>query len=653
MGYEGTIDSGVMKEAGAKADSEEKADALEPGANVMDGRNRDRVGLGGLVLLASWLCACGPKPDVADLPTAKATLARVGKRLSTRLAAADLTALATNDDRLLAALTGPERDALGRGALRFRIDRAADLYVAAPRGSEPFWLADQGFASTTVSLRDAEGPWTVARKRFDPGWVGLGVNGLDRSTRAHYAVFARSADGGRLAIEGLADDDWEVTTASDGVALERDVSGPIVGLPATLRGATLLRTRHDRRHAALLAGGRVWKTHVVAGRQPDQITIAFGNDPSTELTWSWRTRPGASASIVRLWKEGAEGFQEYRGSSTTITLRELLNDPVNLRHTVRVTGLDPDSSYGYSVGEGDGPGMSGWLSVRTAPRGLSDVSLLYLGDPQCGLEGWGKLLTAAHRRRPDTHAVLIAGDLVDRGNERSNWDHFFLRAMPVFGNVPVMPAVGNHEYLDRGPWLYRSFFALPENGPSGVESDLVYRFEIGDAFVAVLDSTAAVSDPSQARIQADWLDEQLGATRKSWKIVMFHHPLYASHPWRESPALRDCWVPVIDRHHVDLVLQGHDHAYLRTYPLRDNHRVSTPSEGTVYVVSVSGDKYVEQSPREYTEVGFSHVSTYQTIDIHARERRLLYGAYDASGRQRDGFTIEKPREERRVARRGR
>ncbi len=56
---------------------------------------------------------------------------------------------------------------------------------------------------------------------------------------------------------------------------------------------------------------------------------------------------------------------------------------------------------------------------------------------------------------------------------------------------------------------------------------------------------------------------------------MFHHPVYPSHPWRDTPALREHWVPIFDKHHVDLVLQGHDHAYLRTYPLRGHRRVDS------------------------------------------------------------------------------
>lgn len=607
----------------------------------MDGRHGTTRALLGLAVLAAGLSSCRPPAEVTETPEPRAVLAAAGVRLSRSLSAGALTELAARGDRVLAALTRSERDALARGALRFRIDRAADVYVAAARGSEPFWLDDLGFAPAGFTLSDPDTTWAVYRRRFTSGRVGLGVNGLDRSPRAHYAVFVASPDGRPVPVTALRGDDWQAVPASAGIALERDVAGPIGDLPAALRGATLLRTRHDRRHDSLLAAGRVWKTHVVSGAEPDQVAITLGNDPGSELTWSWRTRPGVGPPVVRVWKKGAAGFREYRGSSETIALRELLNDPVVLRHTVRVAGLEPDTSYAYAIGDGTGPGMSPWSSVRTPPRGPADVSLLYLGDPQCGLEGWGKLLDAAHRRRPDTHAVLIAGDLVDRGNERSNWDHFFLRAAGVFAGVPVVPAVGNHEYLDRGPWLYRAVFALPTNGPAGVPSDLVYSAELGDAFLAVLDSTAAVTDPDQARRQADWLDEALARTRRRWKLVMFHHPVYASHPSRESPGLRDAWVPVFDRHRVDLVLQGHDHAYLRTYPLRGGRRVAAPGDGTVYVVSVSGDKFYEQAARNYTEVGFTHVSTYQTLDIQAATNRLVYRSYDARGVVRDAFTLEK------------
>ena len=88
-----------------------------------------------------------------------------------------------------------------------------------------------------------------------------------------------------------------------------------------------------------------------------------------------------------------------------------------------------------------------------------------------------------------------------------------------------------------------------------------------------------------------------------------------------------------------MALQGHDHAYLRTYPLRGGVAVKSPAQGTTYVVSVAGTKYYEQDDHDYTEVGFERVSTYQVIDI--RGRQLTYRAFDADGRAVDEFVINK------------
>ncbi len=428
-------------------------------------------------------------------------------------------------------------------------------------------------------------------------------------------------------------------------------------MPDELVGAVLLQPAHSHRHATLLATGRVWKTHVIAGFLPDQVAISFGTDPARELVWTWTTSTAAKGTAIRIAlatsqetcdpKIVSHGYQPAKsrlltGEATLLKVPNLLNDPVVLRHRVAVKGLKPGTSYLYSLGDGSPAGWGPWRAVKTAPGRDHDLRFLYLGDAQTGLERWGSLLGAAYRRHPEINFVVVAGDLVDRGNERTNWDHFFLRAAAVFERVPFMPCAGNHEYLDMGPRLYRAFFDLPRNGPAAVLPELIYHFECGDVFFAVLDSTLAVADASQARRQADWLDAALRQSDATWKIVIFHHPVYPSHPWRETPNLRESWVPVFDRHHVHLVLQGHDHAYLRTYPLRDHRRVADPGAGTTYIVAVSGDKFVDQAHRDYIEVGYTGLPTYQTIEIKAGKRQLTYRAWSEAGQIVDQLVREKP-----------
>ena len=575
----------------------------------------------------------------------------------------DLSALATRGGAIVDQLQPRERAALGQGYLRFQADRPVVVDVAVPSATVPFWLADQRFRLTNLSLRNPDATWRLYRRTFDRGPIGLGVNGLDRTPPAHYVVFIRPRDGRagasgppRIHLDREESGCWRRVVARPGVSAAWDVCRPFETLPEELVDAVMLQTSHARRHSTLLASGRVWKTHVVSGRQPDQVAVAFGDDPARELVWTWRTAPEVASTALRIVRAPAGGGrgsapEEFdpssrqprvvEGDSTCVEVPSVVNDPVVRRHRVVVRGLEPDSVYFYALGAGTPRGWGPWRAVKTAPERGRPTRFLYLGDAQTGLARWGRLLEQAVRRHPDLDFLVLAGDLVDRGNERTNWDHFFLRAAGVFDRVPLMTCAGNHEYLDVGPRLYRAFFELPHNGPAGTDPDLVYSFESGDACFAVLDSTPAVCDPAAARRQAEWLDATFTRTRATWKLAMFHHPVYPSHPWRDTPALREYWVPVFDKHQVDLVLQGHDHAYLRTFPLRA-HRRTGPGQGTVYVIAVSGDKYVDPARRDYGEVQYSGVSTYQTIDIDADPRRLTYRAWTEDGRPIDEFRIEKP-----------
>ena len=61
------------------------------------------------------------------------------------------------------------------------------------------------------------------------------------------------------------------------------------------------------------------------------------------------------------------------------------------------------------------------------------------------------------------------------------------------------------------------------------------------------------------------------------------------------------------------------------------------------MIAVSGDKFVDQAPRDYIEVGQSGVSTYQTIDIDGPSNRLTYRAWTEDGKIIDELVIDKPR----------
>ena len=70
-------------------------------------------------------------------------------------------------------------------------------------------------------------------------------------------------------------------------------------------------------------------------------------------------------------------------------------------------------------------------------------------------------------------------------------------------------------------------------------------------------------------MQTKWLRQSLSESKAKWKIIAFHHPIFSNcgmplnSPGQDEPAVRSALLPLITEFNVDLVLQGHDHAYSR------------------------------------------------------------------------------------------
>lgn len=373
-----------------------------------------------------------------------------------------------------------------------------------------------------------------------------------------------------------------------------------------------------------------------ASTSPDQICLTWSKDPRTTQTIQWRTSTAVGDGSVE-WrcKDSAE-VKVAQALRSVVEDKMLKNDPLIHRFTAVLEGLSPASTYDYRVGSATSGQWSGWYTFTTAPDGPANFSFIYQGDPQLGLEYWGKLIHKAQEAHTTAAFHVIAGDLVNSGSWRNEWDRFFESGRGVFDARPIVPVLGNHDYDKKAsPYLYLESFALGENGPKGIPAECAYSIEYGNALFVILDSNDELSD------QTPWLEEQLAKTKATWKFAVYHHPAYSSAPNRDNKYVRKTWGALFDKHHVDMALQGHDHAYLRTYPMRNGKPVASAKDGTYYVVSVSGTKYYEQLQHDYAEVAFDKVSTYQTIDITTNPDKLVYRCIDFDGKVRDEVVIEK------------
>jgi len=108
---------------------------------------------------------------------------------------------------------------------------------------------------------------------------------------------------------------------------------------------------------------------------------------------------------------------------------------------------------------------------------------------------------------------------------------------------------------------------------------------------------------------------------------------------RDDRKTRDAFLPLFDKHHVDLVLTGHDHTYARSFRLVNGIVVTDDVPGTVYIVSSSGPKFYEYTSPYDSLMARSgvNIQLYQIITVDGG--RLSYRAWTADGALYDSFDL--------------
>ena len=141
--------------------------------------------------------------------------------------------------------------------------------------------------------------------------------------------------------------------------------------------------------------------------------------------------------------------------------------------------------------------------------------------------------------------------------------------------------------------------------------------------------------------QARWLDRVLADNPQTWTIAAIHQPVYSTGKWRDNTVYQRLLVPVFDKYAVDLVLQGHDHTYSRSLPLKKGAWTGANEPGTVYVTSVSGPKSYPVNPRyqDLMEKTGTGRQLFQVIRVDGRH--LEYESFDATGARYDAVELEK------------
>lgn len=367
---------------------------------------------------------------------------------------------------------------------------------------------------------------------------------------------------------------------------------------------------------------------------PKNIVMTVGAD-ETERNFSWYF-PSDSGCVEIAVREGDDFPEEY---STVIAGSSVTKSGSTYVHRATVIGLEPETEYVYRVRNGSAVSESYYF--ETDPT--DSFNFIFVGDPQIGgsagtkddAGNWKQTVELASEMFPDTSLFISAGDQVEKGNDESLYDSFLAPA--DLKTYALATTIGNHEELTNDSLstytgIYSEHFYNPNtmltgtlSGKSSPGSDYCYTYN-NALFVHINFNNLSIAEHKAFMEKTIELNPNV-----TWKIVVVHYALFGAGPYYNEEVIinrRNLLAPVLDELDFDVVLNGHEHVYARSYIIKDfvpdnangvQSSVTDP-DGILYVTgaSSSGSKYytlLDDAQTPHIAVKERNSTTFSNVEI--------------------------------------
>ncbi len=312
-----------------------------------------------------------------------------------------------------------------------------------------------------------------------------------------------------------------------------------------------------------------------------------------------------------------------------------------------LTNLAAGTEYYYRItlnGQNLLPGED--LRFRAARTGSGGFTFLAIGDSGDGTPAQFEI---ANRLKSEPAAFLVhTGDIAYPNGTFQEFQSFYFDVYSeLMKKIPFFPSPGNHEYWRNGSPSnptnngapYVAVHVVPGDGVRPSDQGRYYSYDWGNAHFISLDSNIPLQDVARGdRSMLDWLEQDLQRTRAFWRIAYFHHPPFATGPNRNDPLsalARQYLAPILERYGVQFVLNGHEHSYQRSFPLRNG---TVADNGTVYMVTGGGGhrNIYGTDPSPLLD---ARASVYHYVRIDVQGSRLTTHTIRIDGTEIDSTTI--------------
>jgi len=296
---------------------------------------------------------------------------------------------------------------------------------------------------------------------------------------------------------------------------------------------------------------------------PEEVHLAIRNP--NEMVVSWVTVDKTATSTV-MYGLNSKGLNMQSNGTYDHYFLPFYESPA--LHWALLSDLKPNSRYFYQVGDAKG----GWSKVfyfdtedpsPVTPSNPLNVAIF----ADVGVTSNSHMVFDAMKKeneRLNFKYLVLAGDLsYANGLWQYLWDDWGRMIEPLASQFPFMVAPGNHEAISLFI-AYNYRFNMPKNG----DDNLYYSFNYRNTHVVILNSETVVEFHWKDMYEWTKADfEKVDRSVTPWLFVAFHHPWYCSNAKHQDSAwfMKEEYEDLFHEHKVDVVLQGHVHAYERTY----------------------------------------------------------------------------------------
>jgi hypothetical protein len=346
-----------------------------------------------------------------------------------------------------------------------------------------------------------------------------------------------------------------------------------------------------------------------------KLTITMGPDASKSRGFTWYTSKASIASEIQLVETGADSTQMPANTDFSKSIvfsgrtYASLNSAAEFVHKVEVIGLKAGMRYAFRAGDSKA-GLWSATGTFVTSKEKGGFAFIDLADTQAKSEDEAELsannLAKAINTIPTASFIALNGDVVDTGAIEKQWDSILGKSQSTLLKTTFVPAAGNHEE-DLNSFI--DHFSLPVPFGASTLNGAYYSFDQQNAHFIILnnnENSTAYADFTLT--QLEWLKSDVNQARKAgaqWIIAIMHKGPYTTSNHATdadimgSNGVRTLAAPLFEKLGIDLVLQGHDHIYARSLPIKDGKAVKTAVknekfQGTAidYLVKPQGTVYL-------------------------------------------------------------